>query len=143
MPEKTTVHMGKIANSTRAPLSAVNGFAALNEIVEAARECINIHEVEQTRRARIQAYEATEVARIKAAEAVLKDYFERAFTERRALYQEFFSKLDGALDEGNGEVLHDVVRGIVDIARYSPLSDMGDLNKLRAALDDPNQVWDL
>ena len=72
----------------------------------------------------------------------MRDYFGRVFAERRNLYQELFSKLDRALDEGNGEVLHDVVRGIVDIARNSPLADMGDLSKVRAALDDPDRVWE-
>ena len=111
--------------------------------VEAARECLQVHEVESTKRARFQAYEATEVARIKAAEAFLKNYFDQAFAERRGLYQELFARLDRALDDGNGEILQDVVRGIVDIAQHSPLRDIGDLGQVRAALDDPDQVWEL
>ena len=53
-----------------------------------------------------------------------------------------FVRLDRALEEENGEVLHAVVRGIVDIAQSSPLADMGDLSQIRAALDDPDQVWE-
>ncbi|SCL45932.1 hypothetical protein GA0070606_0888 [Micromonospora citrea] len=143
MPDQRKVHVGKIVKPTRSSLSALDGFTALKQIVEAASECIQIHEVERTKRAKLQAYESAEVARIKAAEAVLRDYFEQAFAERRNLYRELFTRLDRALDEGNGEVLHEVVRGIVDIARSSPLADMGDLSKVRAALDDPDQVWDL
>ncbi|QKZ25157.1 hypothetical protein HUT05_41540 [Streptomyces chartreusis] len=121
----------------------MDGFAALNQIAEAARECIHVHEVESTKRARLEAYEATEVARIRAAESVLKDYFTQAFAERRTVFEEMFARLDRALDEGNGEVLHTVVRGIVDIAKTSPLADVGDLSQIRAALDDPDQVWEL
>ncbi|ALU94399.1 hypothetical protein WQO_14180 [Streptomyces globisporus C-1027] len=54
-----------------------------------------------------------------------------------------FARLDKALDEGNGEALQTVVRGIVDIAKSSPLVDIGDLSQVRAALDDPVQVWEL
>ncbi|MFG2008737.1 hypothetical protein ACGFNF_06640 [Micromonospora sp. NPDC048868] len=143
MPDQPKVHVGKIVKPNRSSPSALDGFTALKQIVEATSECIQIHEVERTKRAKFQAYESTEIARIKAAETILRDYFEQAFTERRNLYRELFTRLDRALDEGNGEVLHDVVRGIVDIARSSPLADMGDLSKVRAALDDPDQVWDL
>lgn len=143
MAKQPEVHEGKIVTTTGLPVRALDGFTALNQIVEAARECINVHEVESTKRAKIEAYEATEVARIRAAETVLQDYFAQVFAERRSLYEELFSRLDRALDEGNGEVLHSVVAGIVDIAKSSPLADMGDLSKVRAALDDPDQVWDL
>jgi hypothetical protein len=149
LPEERKVHVGKVVPNSRGPklpgkgLSALDAFNALNQVVNAARECIQIHEVESTKRARIQAYEATEVARIKAGEAVLKEYFEQAFAERRSTYEELFSRLDQALDQGNGEVIAVVLRGIVDVARTSPLADMGDLSQLRAALDDPDQVWDL
>lgn len=143
MPDQPKVHVGKVVNAAKGPVWAMDGFAALNQIAEAARECIRIHEVESTKRARMEAYEATEVARIRAAEAVLKDYFTQAFAERHNIYEEMFSRLDRALDEGNGEMLHTVVRGIVDIAKSSPLADIGDLSQVRAALDDPDQVWEL
>lgn len=143
------VHVGKVVPKSKGPApaskgwSALDAFNALNQVVAAGRECIQIHEVESTKRARIRAYEATEVARIKAGEAVLKEYFEQVFAERRQTYEELFSRLDQALEQENGEVIAAVLRGIVDIARTSPLADMGDLSQIRAALDDPDQVWDL
>jgi hypothetical protein len=68
---------------------------------------------------------------------------DQVFAERRSLYEELFARLDRALNVGNNEALHSVVVGIVDIAKSSPLADLGDLSQVRAALDDPNQVWDL
>ncbi|MEV4673785.1 hypothetical protein AB0K34_19210 [Actinomadura sp. NPDC049382] len=144
MPDQSKVHEGKIVPPPRAGRPpAMEAFAALNQVVDAVRECIKIHEEQATIRSRIAAYEATEVARIKAGEAVLKDYFSQVFAERRSLYDELFSRLDRAFDEGNGEALNSVVRGIVDIAQKSPLADIGDLSQIRAALDDPDQVWEL
>ena len=149
MPDDPKVHVGKVVPNSKGPkasakaLSALDAFNALNQVVNAARECIQIHEVESTKRAKIQAYEATEVARIKAGEAVLKDYFEQVFAERRKTYEDLFSRLDQALEQNNGEVVAVVLRGIVDVARSSPLADMGDLSQIRAALDDPDQVWEL
>lgn len=144
MPEQQPeVLEGKLLGKPKRVLAAVDGFAALNQIVEAARECIKIHEVESTKRARLDTYEATELARIKAGEAVLQGYFEQVFAERRDVYQNMFLRLDQALAAGNGEVIASVVRGIVDIARDSPLANLGDLGQVRAALDDPDQVWEL
>jgi hypothetical protein len=144
MPEEPKIHVGKVVPPSKGGrLPAIDAFAALNQVVEAARDCLKTHEEQATVRSRIGAYEATEVARIKAGEAVLRDYFAQVFAERRSLYEELFSRLDRALDEGNGEILHSVVRGIVDIAQSSPLANIGDLSQVRAALDDPDQVWDL
>ena len=95
------------------------------------------------KRTRIRAYEETEVARIRAAEKVLQGYFEQVFAERRGNFEQLFSRLDDALEKGNGEATAVVLQSIVDIARTSPLADLGDLSQIRAALDDPDQVWDL
>lgn len=141
MPEQPKVHVAKVVGN--GPLTALDGFTALGKMVEAARECITIHQVENTNRGRIRAYQETEVGRIKAAEAILRGYFEQSFAERRTAFEELFSRLDQALEQGDGEVISVVVRGIVDVARTSPLADLGDLSQIRAALDDPDQVWDL
>ena len=111
-------------------------------MVDAAKECIQIHAVERTKRDQIQAYETTEIARIKAAEATLREYFEQTFTERRHNFDVLFSRLDTALTDGNAEVVTKVLDAVVSIARTSPIADIGDLSKLRAALDDPDHVWE-
>lgn len=121
------------------PASPLDPMAALGQIVDVARDIGREH----TARKRIGAYAETEIARIKTAEAVLTDYFEKVFSERRSNFGELFSRLDTALEQGDGATINNILRGIVDIAQSSPLADMGDLSKLRAALDDPDQVWDL
>jgi hypothetical protein len=138
------VHEGKvIPPAAKKALSSVDGLAALRELVDTARECFVLHEVESTKRARLQAYERTEVAKIKAAEAVLKQYFDQVFAERRGLYDDMFSRLDTAMEQDQPEVVHTLLRGIVDVARDSPIANVGDLSQIRAALDDPDQVWEL
>lgn len=141
MTSEPKVHVAKVVSKT--PLSALDGFNALNQMVSAANECITTHSIEKTKRNRIRAYEALEISRIKAAESVLKSYFEQVFAERRATFDELFIRLDQALEQGNGDVMAAVIRGIVDVARSSPLADLGDLGQIRAALDDPDQVWEL
>src|SRR4051812_26964714 len=113
------VYEGKVVPPTKATgaLSALDALAALRQVVETARECWVIHEEESTKRARLAAYEATEVAKIKAAESVLKDYFAQVFAERRSIYEELFSRLDQAVDRNDGETVNVALRGIVDLAK--------------------------
>lgn len=142
MANSPKVHTARVVSGGARAATSMQGFDALNDIVSAARECITVHQVESTKRAKIAAYEAAEVARIKAAEAVLLNYFDQVFKERQSNFEELFKRLDSALEAQDGETVNLMVRGIVDIAQSSPLADLGDLSQIRAALDDPNQVWE-
>ena len=119
-------------------LSAADAMAALTKLVEA----VKVHEVESTKREKLRVYEKTEVARINASKEVLKDYFDRVFAERDATYTKFFESLDVALESGDVAAMQTVVGGIVEVARQSPLANLANLAELRAALDDPNTVFE-
>lgn len=139
MAEQKKAIVGKVVGMGKNAAPAVNPMEALTQIVD----CVNTIQVEGTKRKRLSTYEAIEIARIKTAESVLRDFFAEAFRERRKNFDEMFQRLDTALEQSNGEAAAAVVRGIVDVARESPLANMGDLGRVRAALDDPNQVWEL
>ena len=123
--------------------TALDGFKALTDIVEAAHDYLQLHEVESTKRANIVAAGNAEVARIKAAESVLRDYFERVFAERRSNFEALFGSLDTAIANGDGETVNAVLTSIVDIAKKSPIAELGDLSEVRALLRDPDNVWEL
>lgn len=139
----STPLQGQVIPPKRSLPTSLDGFAALNQLVEAASDCIEVHATEKTAQARITAYETTEVTRIKAAEGVLRSYFDNVFAERRASIDAMFQRLDGAIESGNAQAISEMVNGVVDIAKSSPLADLGNLSEIRAALDDPDQVWDL
>lgn len=145
MTSDKKIHEGRVVPPGKGPrvVGGLDAFNALNQIVEGARECFVVHQEESSKRARLAAYEKTEVAKIQAAEGVLKHYFDLVFAERRGVYEGLFERLDRAIESDDAATVHDVLRGIVDVARTSPLADLGDLSGIRKALDDPNQVWDL
>lgn len=151
MTEKDEPLEGKIVETSKreaglkgwvADVTPVEAFEAVKEITELGRKLMADHDEHVTKRQQMRTYEATEVARIKAAESTLRAYFDMAFAERRAIYQELFARMDRALDEGNNEVLNSVVTGIIDLAKTSPLDQVGDLKGLRAAWDDPDTSFD-
>jgi hypothetical protein len=133
---KSTQFVGNVARQTDA-------LAALNNVVEAGREYLRLHEEETTKRARLDAYVTLQSDRIRAAERVLTDYFERAFDERAGNFQEMWTRLDAAAEAGDDDTVRSMLGGIVQLAQTSPLSALADLPALRAAFDDPNTVWEL
>lgn len=91
-----------------------------------------ISQVERSRRAAIAAAESVQVARLQAAENTLKIYFDRVFEERRETNEAMFERLDQAMETGDPQLVHAVVRGIVDLAQSSPLSGLEDFGKFWA-----------
>lgn len=140
------VHTGRVipqATKVGQAVSKFQGWDALHELISATRDCIVIHEDESSKRARLEVYRATEIERIRAGETVLREYFDQVFSERKDVYQGLFARMDAALEAGDNAALSQVVLGIVNVAKTSPLAELGDLSHVRAALDDPDQVWEL
>ena len=146
MSETNKSQLAKLSKPAMAVGSAVgqaDALAALNNVVEAGREYLRLREEETTKRARLDAYQTVETERVRAAERVLTDYFNRVFTERADNFQEMWARLDDAAEKGDDDTVRNMLGGIVQLAQASPLSGLADLPALRAAFDDPNTVWDL
>ena len=142
MPE-VPAHRAEVVGSKRMSIPSADALAALHEIVAAAREYGRIRQEEQTKRAAIAAEEHVQVDRIHAAEKILRLYFERVFAERAKSSEEMFVRLDQAMDSGDPQMVHAVVRGIVDLAQSSPLAGLEDFGKFWAELgtdDNPVQL---
>ncbi len=128
------VERGEVISGRSMPIPSADAFAALREIVDAAHDYVRIREEEQTKRAAITAAEHVQVDRIHAAEQILRLYFERVFDERAKTSDEMFARLDQAMESGDPQMVHAVVRGIVDLAASSPLSGLEDFGTFWAEL---------
>ena len=141
--------VGKIVNNgKRVPglaksVAGLDALNALNTMVNSTLDYLKLREEEQTKRAKLGVYEATELRKIEAAEAVLKEYFRQAFAERKQNTDDLFTRYDDAIGRGDAASAHIALQGVIDIAKSSPLKDLGDLGQIRKALDDENHVWDL
>lgn len=124
-------------------IAGADALAALNQLVTAARESIEIHEAESTKREELRTYRETEVRRIKSSEKMLKQYFDQIFAERAETHRKLFAGLDVALESGDTAALQTIVGGIVEVARISPLAGIGDIAELKRAMDDPDAVFEL
>ena len=125
------------------PIDAVTAFAALHNLVDAVSEYGRIREEERTKRRAIAAYEQVELERIRAAERILSDYFVHVFHERSSTFDALFARLDQAAEADDSRTVSETLGAIIVIAQKSPLVDLADLSKLRAALHDRDHVWQL
>lgn len=127
----------------RKGVPGLDAFSALSTIVEETSAYLRLREQERTKRANIEAYAKLETDRIKAAENVLKQYFDQVFAERAHTIDELFNRLDDATARGDDGSVAGTLSAIVEVARSSPLATVGDLGQLRKALNDPDHVWEL
>lgn len=124
-------------------ITGADALTALNQLVTATRESIQIHETESTKREQLRTYRETEVRRIKSSEKMLSQYFDQIFAERAETHLKLFAGLDVALESGDSSALQTIVGGIVEVARTSPLAGIGDIAELKRAMEDPDAVFDL
>lgn len=142
MTDQKRVHEGKVLPPAVARVSSADALGAFNEIVGFLREAIQIHETESTKREKLKTYRETEVARIKASEKALRYYLDRTYEERHETHKRLFDSLDVAVAAGDVPAMQAVLGGIVEVARTSPLADIGNIGELQRAMADPNTTFE-
>ncbi|BAY18687.1 hypothetical protein NIES2109_52890 [Nostoc sp. HK-01] len=114
----------------------------LNDVVQAWTEYLIIAEEEKTKRCEIEAWEKVTLAEIKAKRDFLIGYLEHSFDERADNFQSLFQVVDQAISSGNNQQLGLALSAVVELAKSSPFKNLTDLSTVKAALDDPDHVWE-
>ena len=123
-------------------LPNLNPAESLQQMVSAYTEYLTIAEQEKTKRRDIEAWEKEAIARINAQRDLVITYLDRSFDERAENFRSLFGVVDNALCEGDNEQLAIALNSITEIAKSSPFKDLANLTSFRAALNDPNHVWE-
>lgn len=142
MTDQKRVHEGKVLPPAVDRVSSADALGAFNEVVGFLREAIQIHETESTKREKLKTYRETEVARFKASENALRYYLDRTYEERHETHKRLFDSLDVAVAAGDVPAMQAVLGGIVEVARTSPLADIGNIGELQRAMSDPNTTFE-
>ena len=106
------------------PIQAIDGFKIL---VNAYKENYKISEEEQTKRENIRAIKEYEIEKIHAQKEVLKDYFEKTFSERKTNFKRMFDALDKGIENNNLEAIQASMNLIITLSKESPLSEVQSL----------------
>jgi hypothetical protein len=128
-------------------MRGIEGFISpahcLNEVVRAWTEYSTIREQEKTKRSEIEAWEKIDLAEIEAKRDFLIGYLDRSFDERTTKFESLFQTVDRAISANDTQQLCLTLHAIVELAKSSPFKDLTDLSTVKAALDDPDHVWEL
>lgn len=114
------------------PMMALDG---LKMVLGAVQENHRISETEQTKRHEITAFKETELERIRSQRDVMKDYFERIFSEREKNFDNLFKAFDKGIESNNSQVIEQSLSTIIQIAEDSPLKQ---IKKLKSDLNNPD-----
>lgn len=106
------------------PQQALEGLKMFADVV---KENHKIAEEERTKRHNITALKEFEIEKIQVQKEILKDYFEKTFTERQINFEKMFDALDKGIENNNLELIQLSLSSIVDIAKDSPLKQIEQL----------------
>ena len=123
-------------------LQNLNPAESLQQMVSAYTEYLIIAEQEKTKRRDIEAWEKEAISRINAQRDLVITYLDRSFDERAENFRALFGVVDNALLSGDNEQLALALNSITEIAKSSPFKDLANLNSVRAALNNPEHVWE-
>lgn len=123
-------------------LQNLNPAESLEQMVSAYTEYLAIAEVERTKRRDIEAWEKEAITRINAQRELVITYLDRSFDERAENFRALFGVVDDALLSGDNEQLALALNSITEIAKSSPFKDLANLNNVRAALNNPEHLWE-
>lgn len=135
----TPIPVPDVLGKAAGPLSAAN---ILDEIFALARECIQVHEDETTKRAQIAADAEVKIAEIHARSGLFLTYLDKTFDEREKNFEQLFALLDDAL-ANNANAVGGILSSITTLALKSPFADLRDPIAVRQKLDDPEAKWEV
>ena len=116
--------------------------AMIGEMARQANETMRFCEEQKTIRTEIRANAAVEITKITAMADMVRDYLKQSFDERAGLFDNYFSVLDKALENGDNTLVAQTLQSINSLAASSPFKDLADIGKVSTMLAEGSE-WDI
>lgn len=139
--DKLSSSLEKAAEGGFTDPKAVAG--ALSALVEVATDTVKYVAEQETKQEEIRAKRDVAIAQINATSACIKEYLDKTFDERSAIFAKQFECVDAALRTGNNEMLAMSLNSINSLAASSPFKNLADINQVQQALGDSDTEWDI
>ena len=127
----------------RKAASVVNPLDVVRELSSAVREYKTVVQQEKTKREEIAANRAVALESIRSQRAVLLEYLDRSFDERRENFERLFDTLDAVVADGEIQKMAIVLQSIVQLAESSPFKDLMTPQGVQRMLIDKDSSIDL
>ncbi|MFP7365770.1 hypothetical protein SFC07_08375 [Corynebacterium callunae] len=117
-------------------------IGALISVVLMAGEAAKFESVQRNVRVGIAAERDVAITNIEMQKALLLEYLDKSFDERRENFQKLFTVVDDALEKGDNQQLALGLDSILKLAESSPFKDLATIQATADALNDPDHQWD-
>ena len=128
------------AEGIKSPEAAMQ---ALGVLADAAQETIKYVAEQETKRVEIVAKRDAAIAKINAVSNLIKEYLDKTFDERKAIFTKQFECVDAALQAGNTEMLAVSLNSINELAASSPFKQLADIASVQKGLESADTEWDI
>lgn len=118
------------------PQAAKDSF---DKFVKVAGEVAKFSELQETKRTQIRADAEVAIKKVEAMRDVLKQYLEKSFDERSAIFMKQFEVVDQALAKGDNTMLSAGLTAINELAASSPFKALADIKSVQQMLTDDSE----
>lgn len=118
------------------PQAAKDSF---DKFVKVAGEVAKFSELQETKRTQIRADAEVAIKKVEAMRDILKQYLEKSFDERSAVFMKQFEVVDQALAKGDNTMLSAGLTAINELAASSPFKALADINSVQQMLTDDSK----
>ncbi len=122
------------------PQDIANALSALTEV---ANDTVKYVAEQETKQVEINAKRDVAIAQINATTACIKEYLDKTFDERSAIFAKQFACVDEALRKGDNELLAMALNSINSLAASSPFKNLADIGQVQQSLMSGNEEWDI
>ena len=116
-------------------------LAFVEDFVSRVNEVQRFCEVQETKRAEINAKRDILIRQIEREKEIILEYLKEAFDERRKCFDKLFSIVDKAIENGNNEQLSLALQSINILASESPFKVLSSTSATQKALKDKDHEW--
>ena len=117
-------------------------LAVVDNLVQIAGEVKKFREVQETKRAAIEAERQVVISKIRAQRNLLIKYLDKTFDERKENFNKLFDVIDDALVKDNIQQLSVGLNSFNELAKSSPFKDLADIELVGKALEDKDHEWE-
>lgn len=100
---------------------------SIEMVTGAIERCKTVTEQEQTKREAIRAHRDIELNKLQVQKENFQKYIEVVFQERSKNFDEFFTRLDTAIETGDMQLANLVMTGIINQIKSSPLQGVKEI----------------
>lgn len=138
--EEEEQFINEVYNAVQLDFSSPQAVAeSFQRFAKVTQEVAKFAEVQETKRTQIRMDAEVAIKKVEAMRDTLKEYLEKSFDERGAIFAKQFEVVDKALATGDNNMLSMGLTSINELAASSPFKALADINSVQQMLTDDSE----